>query len=411
MESVSGLGSNELELTANRGAVAAPGSRPTVLHVLGPSTGGIRRHVAELVRQTDSLGWRGVVAGPAGVMDGVGRQDVTISAAGAWSATAMVGIRQRLRQQVRSADVVHAHGIKAAAIASTIGGRAPLVVTLHNDMVGTHAGALARLRRVLQGALLRRADHVVFVSNGDAERNRSPRAAERRSVIMSFAATPAPTAARAHTRRELGIDEGSPLVAVVARLHPQKDLGMFLHAFGKLLDDVPHARAVVAGDGPQRCELERICATLGLADAVRFLGATDHAADLIVAADVVAISSRWEAGPIVAVEAMQLGTPVVMTRSGAVAELAARSAAAAIVAPGDTEAFASELVSLLSDDVRRETLAARGRALAAAEFDPSVLVHRTDALYRGLLSRSARGRRRSTVAIASSHPSGGGPVT
>ncbi len=362
------------------------GEPPTVLQVLAPSTGGIRRHVAELVRQTESLGWRDIVAGPDGVMSGVGRQDVAISDGAAWSVRQMLSVRRRLRRHVRTADVVHAHGLKAAAVVASIARRAPMVVTLHNDMVGTHTGMQARVRRVVQGVLLRRADHVVFVSRGDAEHNRTPRAAERRSLVMSFSASPVPTSHPSRTRDRLGIAGDAPLVAVVARLHPQKDLAMFLHAFARLLDSVPTARAVVAGDGPQRDELVGLAATLGLDDAVRFVGAIDDVGDLLAAADVVAISSRWEAGPIVAVEAMQLGTPVVMTDTGAVADIAGRVGAALTVAPGDTDAFSSALAALLTDADRRADVAARARTVAATEFDPTMLVHRIDAVYRSLLT-------------------------
>jgi glycosyltransferase involved in cell wall biosynthesis len=74
-----------------------------------------------------------------------------------------------------------------------------------------------------------------------------------------------------------------------------------------------------------------------------------------------------------------------MTRTGAVAELAVHHDAARVVPVGDADAFATELVGVLTDAALRDTLAARGRSLAAAEFDPSMLVHRIDAVYRCLL--------------------------
>lgn len=362
--------------------------RPTALQVLGPSSGGIRRHVAELAHQTESLGWRSVVAGPAGVMDGIGRQDVAVSDGPGWPATGLVRVRRRLRHHVRTAGLVHAHGIKAAALVSSIRGRAPMVVTLHNDMVGTHVGVQARVRRLVQHMLLRGADHVVFVSAAGAASNRSMAGSGRSSVIMSFSATPVASTDRASVRSGLDVPADAPLVAVVARLHPQKDLTMFLQAFVAVRASVPGAVAIVAGDGPQRGELEALRDALGLTGAVRFIGATDAAADLIAAADVFAISSRWEAGPITAVEAMQLGTPVVMTDTGAVAEAAGPAGAARLVPVGDADAFAAALTSLLDDPAAKADLAARGRTLAAQEYDPTVLVHCIDAVYRQVLARA-----------------------
>lgn len=371
-------------------AERADDTRPTVLQVLGPSTGGICRHVAELARQTESLGWRNVVAGPIGVMDGIGQQHAVISGADGWAPQALPRIRRELRSHVHSADVIHAHGLKAAALVLSIPGRGPVVVTLHNDVVGTYAGMKAQASGRAQSALLRRADHVVFVSQAGADARQSVVRPGRHTVMMSFAARPAASASRVETRQRLGVDVGAPLVAVVARLHPQKDVGMFLHALARTRAQVPDVRAVIAGDGPQQSELRAVGDSLGLSDVVQFVGATDAAADLIAAADVVAVPSRWEAGPIVAVEAMQLGTAVVMTDTGAVAESARRNGAAGLVPVGDADAFAAELASLLTDEPRRATMVTRARSLVA-EFDPSMLVHRIDTVYRSLLDPGGSG--------------------
>jgi glycosyltransferase involved in cell wall biosynthesis len=382
--------------------------RPTVLQVLGPSAGGIRRHVAELVRQVESLGWRSVVAGPTGVMDGIGRQDVVLSDVSGWPVTGLLRVRRRLRHHVRTADLLHVHGIKAAAVVSSIRGRAPMVVTLHNDMVGTHVGIHAQVRRLVQHLLLRRAEHVIFVSAAGAAANRRTAGDARSSVIMSFSARPVASADRATLRSRLDLPADGPLVAVVARLHPQKDLAMFLRAFAVVRRSVPQARALVAGDGPQRAELEGLRDALGLSGAVHFVGATDAAADLIAAADVFAISSRWEAGPITAVEAMQLGTPVVMTDTGSIAETAGPRGAVRVVPVGDTEAFAAALVSLLADPDARAELADRGRALAEGQYDPSVLVHCVDAVYRRQFDGERHRRPVSTrdAHVASTSPQG-----
>ena len=372
----------------DRPIAAETGRPPMVVQLLGPSAGGIRAHVAELVRQTESLGWRSTVAGPAGVMEGVGPQHMTLGTNASWSPTGLVGIRRQLRRQVKGAALVHAHGLKAAAVALLTRRRVPVVVTLHNDVVGTYVGLAARVRAIGQGLLLRRADQVVFVSQAGAEAHRSLVPDARRTVMMSFAARPTPTVSRAETRARLGVAESVPLVAVVARLHPQKDIAMFLHAFALVVATSPDARAVVAGDGPQRDELVALRDELGLSEAVHFLGRADAVADLLAAADVLAISSRWEAGPIVAVEAMQLGVAVVMTDTGAVAEVARVADAASVVAVGDLTEFAAAMGLIVSDPDRRERLATRGRSLADTEFDASVLAHQIDAVYRRASGRS-----------------------
>jgi glycosyltransferase involved in cell wall biosynthesis len=382
-----------------------PGAPTAALHVLGPSAGGIRVHVAELARRTTAFGWAPTVAAPAGVMDGVldpARDGVEVVALGTtadWSARRLLGLRRTLAAEVDGYELVHAHGLKAAVLTLSLRGslgrssrrsgrrRTPVVVTLHNDMVGTHTGIGARLRAFAQRSLLRFADHVVFVSQADADANRRVVPDDRRTVMMSFAARPEPRAGRDDTRRRFGVEPDAPLVVVVARLHPQKDLGMFLRAFAATRRRVRDARAIVAGDGPQHEELLALRDELGLTSSVEFIGATDAAADLMASADVVAISSRWEGGPIVAVEAMQLGAPVLMTDTGAVAELARGPGAAVLVQPGDVDGFAAALTDLLVSPDRRTAVAGAGRALAEAEFDGAALVHRIDRAYRRVLDR------------------------
>jgi glycosyltransferase involved in cell wall biosynthesis len=314
--------------------------------------------------------------------------------------TGLLRVRRRLRHHVRTTDLLHVHGIKAAAVVSSIRGRAPMVVTLHNDMVGTHVGVQARVRGLAQRLLLSRADHVIFVSASDLVANRSTAGEGRSSLIMSFSARRVASADRATLRTRLDVPVGAPLVAVVARLHPQKDLAMFLHAFVAVRRRAHDAHAIVAGDGPLRDELEALRDALGLRGAVRFIGATDAAEDLIAAADVVAISSRWDAGPITAVEAMQLGTPVVMTDTGAVAEIAGPRSAALVVPVGDTDGFAAAIATLLDDPDARADLAARGSALAADQYDASALVHRVDAVYRQQLGRGRRRHREGSSSVS-----------
>src|SRR5687767_3120966 len=87
-----------------------------VLQLLGPSTGGIRRHVGFLAERLPAVGWDVTVAGPAGVMDGVGPQQHVVGVP--WG-------RRQLASAARDVDVVHAHGLKAGYLAATLLGGPP----------------------------------------------------------------------------------------------------------------------------------------------------------------------------------------------------------------------------------------------------------------------------------------------
>jgi hypothetical protein len=98
-------------------------------------------------------------------------------------------------------------------------------------------------------------------------------------------------------------------VVTAARLHPQKGLADLVIAADLLRRRVPGLRWVVLGEGPQRGELERLVAARGLADVVVLAGGRPDVADELAAADAVAVTSRWESGPLVVLEALALGDP------------------------------------------------------------------------------------------------------
>ncbi|ABS01508.1 glycosyl transferase group 1 [Kineococcus radiotolerans SRS30216 = ATCC BAA-149] len=125
-------------------------------------------------------------------------------------------------------------------------------------------------------------------------------------------------AAAARVRRELAVPEGSPLLLVAGRLHPQKRVDrsvQLLTGSGAVL--------VLAGDGPERAPLQRLAAELGVDDRVRFLGAVERGRlpALYAAADVSLLTSQWREGlPMAVLESLACGTPVVTSLTTAPVE-------------------------------------------------------------------------------------------
>jgi glycosyltransferase involved in cell wall biosynthesis len=127
----------------------------------------------------------------------------------------------------------------------------------------------------------------------------------------------------------------------VGTLTPVKDQGTLLAAFAELRRRHSGVALDIVGDGPLRPTLERLAYSLGLAEAVRFLGARDHAelAMLYPAARTFVVTSRHEAQCMVALEAASCGIPIVGTRVGVLPELAPR----ATVGVGDVLGLADAL--------------------------------------------------------------------
>jgi glycosyltransferase involved in cell wall biosynthesis len=200
------------------------------------------------------------------------------------------------------------------------------------------------------------------------------------------AAVPTPVRSPAEVRAAYGVDSGERLVVSVARLHPQKDLPMLLDAVDHVRRRVDGVRLVIVGEGPEEKTLRQRVDASDLGNVVTFAGARASAADELAAADVVAISSSWESGPLVLFEAMQLGRPVVATAVGAVPDVVTDGETGRVVPPGDVGAFADALTELLTDASWANALGDAGRLSIAASYGPDAMAAATEAVYRELLA-------------------------
>ncbi len=360
-----------------------------VLQLLGPSTGGIRQHVAQLAAVLPDLGWEVTVAGPVGVGAGTALPPIAevpvprgASPIGAWHA------RRALAPLVGEVDVVHAHGLKAGWVAALTPRRAPLVVTVHNLVLDEAAGRSAAVLRLLEGALPRRVDALIAVSDGIATRFGDPPP----RVVPPAGPPPVPVRDRASVRAAHDIPEGAPLVVAVARLHPQKDLASLIDAVVPLRALVPDARLVIVGEGPLAAELQAQIDRAGLGNAVTLVGPSANAADELAAADVVAISSIWESGPLVAAEALQLARPVVATPVGFVPRLIQDGRSGRLVPARDPDAMARALADVLRDPASAAVMAAAGRERALELLSPRSLVAAVAEVYEEVLAGAGRSR-------------------
>lgn len=184
-----------------------------------------------------------------------------------------------------------------------------------------------------------------------------------RDARLAPVAVPAPRGRPGHaedkSRAELGAVD-RPLLMAVGSLVPHRGYGTLLDAarLWRGLDPLP--LVVIAGEGRERGALQRRIEAEGLP--VRLVGRRDDIGDLLPAADVALLPSRWEARSLLAQEALRLGVPLVATAVGGIPELVGD--AAELVPYGDAAALADAVTRLLADEGRRGELAAAGRVQA-----------------------------------------------
>lgn len=173
------------------------------------------------------------------------------------------------------------------------------------------------------------------------------------------------------------------LVAHVARLVPVKNQHLLLDAFRTVIECVPEARLLMAGDGPMRRELEAYGLAIGLGSHIRWLGPVTDVAEWLPAMDAFVLSSDAEGTSISILEAMASGVPVAATSVGGTPRLLEGGGAGLLVPPRDARILGDSIMRLLCDIDLRSRLAAEARRVATAEFDVSLMVARYEALYRG----------------------------
>ncbi|MFD6186541.1 glycosyltransferase family 4 protein [Streptomyces goshikiensis] len=348
------------------------------VQVLGGAGAGSSTHVRSLATGLAARGVRVTVCAP---VEAEGEYDFT--GAGASFAP---DAGSALRAACAGADVVHAHGVRAGLRAALAlrGHRAPLVVSWHG--APETGGTLGRLSRLLERRVARAAAVVLGSSSDQVDLARLRGARDAR---LAAVAAPGPAAAAGgdpgKARAELGAVE-RPLVIAVGSLVPRRGYSVLLDAAREWrgLDPVP--LLVIAGEGPQRDELARRIELEALP--VRLLGRRRDAAELLAAADVAVLPSRWEGRSLLAQEALRAGVALVATAVGGVPELVGD--AAVLVPYGDRGALSAAVAGLLGDPARRAELAAAGRAQAATWPSEDDTVAQVLAVYDELMDRRPR---------------------
>lgn len=164
---------------------------------------------------------------------------------------------------------------------------------------------------------------------------------------------------------------GNGSVICVGRLSPEKGHAGLLHAFAASLPAFPNARLKLVGDGPARADLEASARALGIEQKVTFAGRLGESETLaeIGKADILVLPSLMEGLPIVLMEAMALGVPVVASRIAGIPELIAENVEGLLFTPADWNDLREKIGHLLGDAALGEKLAAQARVKIAAEFD------------------------------------------
>jgi len=294
----------------------------------------------------------------------------------------------RLRPAILHAHMFHANLLaRAARLVAPV----PVVIsTVHSIVESSRGSATAHTREMALRATSWLGDCTAAVCQAAAERYARLRIERRRKlrVVHNAADTaefrPDP-ARRAATRTSLGLG-GEFVWFAVGRLMWKKDYPAMLNAFSRTRGGI----LPVAGEGPDREELERLAARL--AAPVRFLGLRRDVPALMNAANAFVMSSVLEGLPLVLVEAAASGLPCVAARVGGIPEIVLDGETGRLVPAGDQEALAAAMLKLSAlETAERTRMGKHAREHAERDFSLDAAASQWERLYEELLDRSYQG--------------------
>lgn len=275
-----------------------------------------------------------------------------------------VSIPFRLAAIIRQGyDIIHVHNFPAsymAAAASLLTPRLPYIFTEHNAHNRRRERAVFKLADKWAYS---RYTRIIAVSQPvhDALTAWLPQAAAKTVTLPNAIRTEAfqiSPAERQAFRQSLGLDDHSVLFIFAGRFIRAKGLDVLVEAVALLPDDLPF-HVLLVGSGVEEAALRQQIADYQLSDRIRLLGFRDDIPQLMAAADVLLLPSRWEGLPMVLLEAMAAQNAIIATATSGIVDVVEHGKMGLLIPPDDAPALAEAMQTLLDD---RAMLAAFGRA-------------------------------------------------
>ena len=200
---------------------------------------------------------------------------------------------------------------------------------------------------------------------------------------------PVPDENRKQLRAELGLPEGQPVILCVGELLPNKNQKMAIHAMQDVVKEFPEAQLLLAGNGPEKENIQKEIAACSLEQNVRMLGYCTCLEKYQRAADVLVSCSRREGLPLNLVEAMLSGNPVVATGNRGHRELIQTGKNGFLVPADDHTAMGNFLVKLLKDDRLCKTIGENAIEIGK-KYSASHVKEELTEIYRSLSDRCSQ---------------------
>jgi glycosyltransferase involved in cell wall biosynthesis len=285
--------------------------------------------------------------------------------------------------------IIHAHLLHATLIGAVLARlcRARLIITLHN-VFPDEGGIISRCKVAIENLILRYVADRVIGCGPLVARARGDRLGIKDTIVISNCVRPLVRLRleeRLAIRVELGFRTDDFIIVAIGRLSRQKGFDVLVEAFLKAADYIQSARLLIVGEGEDRATLVNLIEWHRNGDRIMLSGPRVDVDRLLGAADLFVLSSRWEGLPLVVLEAMAAGLPIVATNVGDVAWATGRNGAV-LIPPDDVSALTASIRSIADDPERRSALGSAARKAAARFTDLSTHMDELLRVYRDVSS-------------------------
>ncbi|ANH40211.1 GDP-mannose-dependent alpha-(1-6)-phosphatidylinositol monomannoside mannosyltransferase [Nocardioides dokdonensis FR1436] len=385
---------------SRRRHAALHAGRPRVLHTSIPTSEGTAGVLLTYVKDQVERGWSVTVACPSEGWLGYSAREV--GAEVLWfdatrepgpSVAEEVGRYARIVAEVEP-DLVHLHSSKAGLVGRlAVRSEVPTIFQPHGWSFLAGNGLKSRLAtRWERWAARRWTDQLICVSDGEAAMGREHGVLAPVSVVPNgvdlerFTLTD--TDERREARRALGLHERAPTAVCIGRLSAQKGQHVLLDAWPAVLRELPDARLVLVGSGPDEAELRERAASL---EGVQMVGPRSDVPTWLSAADVVVFPSQYEGAALAPMEAMAAGRSVIASWIEGIEESLPYECGA-MVRPDRPDEFAEAILTRLGNPEAADAEGMRGWRHVLSTRDAAESARRVSQLSLSLVESRPRRR-------------------
>jgi glycosyltransferase involved in cell wall biosynthesis len=296
-------------------------------------------------------------------------------------------------------DILHLHGYGATTFGRLAGmmRRLPTILHEHANLTDT-----PWFQKIADAVLEPYTDIAIAVSNSTAEFLIKARQLPIDKVKTVYLGVPLDEFSRPRSteevivaRQELGLEPTDFAIGTVTRLHDSKGNSYLVDAAALVLEERPHAKFFIVGEGPLLADLEAQARALNLGDRFVFHGFAKDVAAVVSAFDISVFPSLWEGTPLTVFEALAMGKAIVATDADGLLDVLAHDRDALIVPKRDAAALAAAIVRMMDDHALRERLGAEARR-TSRQYDIADFVRKMERLY-GILHRVSRPTHRTGI--------------